>query len=70
MTNNYNRIEILIKNLISEYITSTFLCKRYNNIILPELNVIQLKVVKNREYRKAILRISICKFNSLINQRC
>lgn len=69
---NFNKIEILIKNLISElhHKTSTFLCKRYKNIILPELDVRQLiKKVKNREYRKAMLRMSICKFNELLKTK-
>lgn len=52
---NYNKIEVRIKNLLSElhHQASTFLCKRYNNIILPELDVKQLvKKVKSKEYRK------------------
>lgn len=69
---NYNKIEIRIKNLVSElhHETSTFLCKRYTNIILPELDVRQLvKKVKSKEYRKAILRMSICKFNELLKTK-
>lgn len=69
---NYNKIEIRIKNLISElhHKTSNFLCKRYNNIILPTLNVRDLvKKVKSKEYRKAILRMSICKFNECLKTK-
>ena len=69
---NYNRIEIRIKNLVNElhHQASTFLCKRYKNIILPVLDVKQLvKKVENKEYRKAILRMSICKFNELLKTK-
>lgn len=69
---NYIKIENRIKNLISElhHQTSTFLCKRYNNIILPELNVKDLiKKVNNKEFRKSILRMRICAFTELLKTK-
>lgn len=69
---NYIKIENRIKNLINElhHQTSTFLCKRYNNIILPELNVKDLiKKVKNKEFRKSILRMKICTFTELLKAK-
>lgn len=69
---DYIKIEIRIKNLMNElhHKTSTFICKRYRKIILPELNVNQLiKKVNSREYRKAMLRMKLCEFNNLMKAK-
>lgn len=69
---NYNKIEIRIKNLTDElhHKTSTFLCKNYTNIILPELDVKRLiKKTPNKEYRKAMLRMRIKSFNNLLKTK-
>lgn len=68
----YIQIEQRIKNLMSElhHQTGTYLCKRYRNIILPELNVKELvKKVESREYRKALLRMKLCEFNNLLKAK-
>jgi len=69
---NYTKIEIRIKNLVRElhHQTSTFLCKRYRNIILPELDVRSLvRKTKNKEYRKSLLRMGIRHFNELLKTK-
>ena len=50
--------------------TGTFLCKRYCNIILPELDVRSLvKKIKSKVYRKSILRMKLCEFNNLLKTK-
>lgn len=60
-----NKIEVRLKNLQKQlhHSTSTFLCKRYRNIIIPKLNVKSLVEKSNsKEYNKAMLRLSLCEF--------
>lgn len=77
---NYIKIENRIKNLVNElhHKTTTFLCKRYRNIIAPELKVKELIKEKNlkhmkerqkKEYRKAMLRMNLSKFNELLKTK-
>lgn len=77
---NYIKIENRIKNLVNElhHKTTTFLCKRYRNIIAPELKVKELIKEKNlkhlkekqkKEYRKAMLRMNLSKFNKLLKTK-
>lgn len=69
---NYIKIENRIKNLMSElhHKTSTFLCKRYRNIISPKLNVKSLiEKVPSKEYRKSMLRMKLCEFNNLLKTK-
>ena len=64
-----NNIEIRLKNLQKElhHNTSTFLCKKYKNIIIPKLNVRELVNKSNsKEYNKAMLRLSLCEFIELL----
>ena len=73
---NFMKIEIRIKNLINElhHDTSTFLCKRYNNIILPKLNVRDIiKKKKNKymskDFKNSILRLKHCEFIDLLKTK-
>lgn len=71
-TKEMNKIEIRIKNLINElhHKTSTFLCHRYSKIIIPELDVRGLIEKKfGKEYNKAILRMKIRSFISLLKTK-
>jgi len=69
---NYNKVEIRIKNLTDElhHRTSTFLCKNYSSIILPELDVRSLiKKTQSKQYRKTMLRMRIKGFNNLLKTK-
>jgi putative transposase len=69
---NYIKLEIRIHNLMNElhHKTGTFLCKRYRNIILPELGVTDLvKQVKSKAYRKSLLRMKLYEFNNLLKTK-
>lgn len=77
---NYIKIENRIKNLTNElhHKTTTFLCKRYRNIISPELKVKELIKEKNvkhmnekqkNEFRKSMLRMNLSKFNELLKTK-
>lgn len=68
----FNKIEIRIKNLTSElhHKISNKLCKTYENIILPELDVRSLiRKGPYPEYRKALLRMRIGAFNELLKTK-
>lgn len=61
----FKKLEIRIRNLQTElhHSTSTFLCKRYNKIIIPKLDVRRLvRKTRSREYRRSILRLGHAKF--------
>jgi transposase len=61
----YHKIETKIENLITEmhHHCSTFLCKRYRNIIIPKLDVKNLvKQSFGKMYKKSLLRLSHGKF--------
>ena len=69
---NYIKIENRIKNLMNDlhHKTSTFLCKRYRNIISPKLDVKNLvEKVPSREYRKSLLRMKLGEFNVLLKDK-
>jgi transposase len=71
-TKQMNSIEIRLKNLQKElhHSTSTFLCKRYRNIIVPKLDVKKLVEKSNsKEYNKAMLRLSLCEFIKLLKAK-
>ena len=61
----YHKIELRITNLITEmhHHCSTFLCKRYKNIIIPKLSVKSLvQQSYGKAYKKSLLRLSHGKF--------
>lgn len=61
----YHKIETRITNLVTEmhHHCSTFLCKRYKNIIIPKLNVKSLvQKAYGKAYKKSLLRLSHSKF--------
>ena len=69
---NYIKIENRIKNLMNDlhHKTSTFLCKRYRNIVSPKLNVKSLiEKIPSKEYRKSLLRMKLCEFNTLLKTK-
>lgn len=61
----FHKIKIKIYNLINElhHKTSTFLCKRYRNIIIPKLNVKELvKHAKSKIIKRSLLSMGLCGF--------
>ena len=67
-----NSIEVKIKTLVKQlhHHASTFICKRYNTVIVPKLDVKNLTQKKySRDYNKAMLRLSLCEFIELLKTK-